>query len=436
MRKPLIDEQLKAYDKDGNVDRTRAPVAPPVAGTPPAGTTAADTPQADAPAAGTPPVIDEQLKTYDKDGNVDRTRAPVAPPVAGTPPAGTTVADTPQADAPAADNPTQTPTGTPTSAAAATGSGAKVNVASVYNNMAKQQQELYAQEKAAVDSFAEEQKKLQQEATDLTLQQMEQQKAEAAEDYKKEQSAAYVDYQKQTAKHGVQAEQMASMGMTGTGYHETARMAAYNAYQGRVAVARETYNKLVADYDTAMAEAKLQNSSALAEIAYTALQSGLQLMRQDLETQQNLTLAKINAEEQQKAQRAEILAAAGDFSGYQALYGLTDAQVEAIKGSYTKETGFEPMTGEELDYWEARFASAKTEDDLLLINEMMISNGLSPDVADAFLALYLEKIQNGGLPDNQNGGLIDRAGDVTKMGWRNKTSTTSNGGSDTPIVKP
>ena len=94
------------------------------------------------------------------------------------------------------------------------------------------------------------------------------------------------------------------------------------------------------------------------------------------------------------------------------------------------------MTGEELDYWEARFASAKTEDDLLLINEMMISNGLSPDVADAFLALYLEKIQNGGLPDNQNGGLIDRAGDVTKMGWRNKTSTTSNGGSDTPIVKP
>jgi hypothetical protein len=184
---------------------------------------------------------------------------------------------------------------------------------------------------------------------------------------------------------------MASMGMRGTGYSESDKVAMYNAYQNRVAVARQTYNKLVTDYNNAMAEAKLQNSSALAQIAFNALQSGLQLMRQDLETQQNLTIAKINAEEQQKAQRAEILAAAGDFSGYQALYGLTDAQVEAIKGSYTKETGFEPMTGEELDYWEAKFAATLSRAERQNLVRLMLGNRLNPDIAYGLYSIYDEK---------------------------------------------
>ena len=272
----------------------------------------------------------------------------------------------------------------------ASGVGALNDMAGVYANMAQQQKELAAKEQAAIDQYAEEQKKLQQEATDLTLQQMEQQKAEAADDYAKEQSAAYTDYQRQTAKHGVQAEQLASMGMGGTGYSESAKVAMYNAYQNRVAVARQTYNKLVTDYNNAMAEAKLQNSSALAQIAFNALQSGLQLNQQTLQNEQNLLLQKLNAEDQRNAQRAEILAATGDYSGYQALYGLTKEQAEALAASQSKSE-YEPLTSEELDYWEGRFKSAKTEDDLYAVNEMMISNGLSPDVADALLAMYLNE---------------------------------------------
>ena len=270
------------------------------------------------------------------------------------------------------------------------GVGAMNDMAGVYANMAQEQKELAAKEQAAIDQYAEEQKKLQQEATDLTIQQMEQQKAEAADDYAKEQSAAYTDYQKQTAKHGVNAEQMASMGMGGTGYSESAKVAMYNAYQNRVAVARQTHNKLVTDYNNAMAEAKLQNSSALAQIAFNALQSGLQLNQQTLQNEQNLLLQKLNAEDQRNAQRAEILAATGDYSGYQALYGLTKEQAEALAASTTKSE-YEPLTSEELDYWEGRFKTAKTEDELYTINDMMIANGLSPDVADALLAMYLGK---------------------------------------------
>lgn len=301
----------------------------------------------------------------------------------------------------------------------------------VYAGVAQDAQRLYAQEKAAVDSYAEEQKKLQQEAADLTLQQMEQQKAEAAEDYKKEQSAAYVDYQRQTAKHGVQAEQMASMGMAGTGYHETARMAAYNAYQGRVAVARESYTKLVADYNTAMAEAKLQNSSALAEIAYTALQSGLQLMRQDLETQQNIALARLDVQQAQQLQRAEILAATGDFSGYKALYGLTDEQVMALAASYSQNTSsYAALSSEELSNWEARFKAAKTEAQMQEITQIMIQNGLSPDIAYGLYEIYKPK-----------DGILGTIGSTVSGWWNglfagNKTSATSDGDSEAPVVKP
>lgn len=268
------------------------------------------------------------------------------------------------------------------------GVGAMNDMAGVYANMAQEQKNLAAKEQAAIDQYAEEQKRLQQEATDLTLQQMEQQKADAADDYAREQSAAYTDYQKQTAKHGVNAEQMASMGMTGTGYSESAKVAMYNAYQQRVAVARQTYTKLVTDYNNAMAEAKLQNSSALAQIAFNALQNGLQLNQQTLQNEQNLLLQKLNAEDQRNAQRAEILAATGDYSGYQALYGLTKEQAEALAASTTKSE-HEPLTSEELDYWEGRFKTAKTEGELYAINSLMIHSGISPDVADALLSMYL-----------------------------------------------
>lgn len=288
------------------------------------------------------------------------------------------------------------------------GVGAMNDMAGVYANMAQQQKELAAKEQAAIDQYAEEQKRLQQEATDLTLQQMEQQKAEAADDYAKEQSAAYTDYQRQTAKHGVNAEQLASMGMGGTGYSESAKVAMYNAYQNRVAVARQTYNKLVTDYNNAMAEAKLQNSSALAQIAFNALQSGLQLNQQTLQNEQNLLLQKLNAEDQRNAQRAEILAATGDYSGYQALYGLTKEQAEALAASQNKSE-YEPLTSEELDYWEGRFKSAGSDEDMKKIVEMMLANKISPDIAYGLYEIYKSK------PGTGNGALGNIGNAVS--GW-------------------
>lgn len=128
------------------------------------------------------------------------------------------------------------------------------------------------------------------EQTDFAIEKIEQQKAQAQKDYTKEQSAAYVDWKKQSDPYGANAEQMASMGMANTGYAESSQVAMYNAYQNRVAAARESYNTAVQNYNNAMTEARLQNNSALAKIAADALAKQLELSLKMVE-QRNVLLS-------------------------------------------------------------------------------------------------------------------------------------------------
>lgn len=147
-----------------------------------------------------------------------------------------------------------------------------------YGNMISQSDKFYQDQIAAAEDYGETQKMLQQQNSDFAIQQINQQKEQANKDYKREQSGAYVDWQKQSNQYGAGAEQMAAQGLAGTGYSESSQVGMYNTYQNRVATARETYSKVVLDYDNAIQEARLQNNAALAEIAYNTLQTRLQLL--------------------------------------------------------------------------------------------------------------------------------------------------------------
>lgn len=68
----------------------------------------------------------------------------------------------------------------------------------------------------------------------------------------------------------------------------------YNTYQNRVAVARESYTRAVQDFDNAITEARLQNNSALAEIAYKTLQQILELSLQGFQYKNSLVLDRFN----------------------------------------------------------------------------------------------------------------------------------------------
>lgn len=151
------------------------------------------------------------------------------------------------------------------------------NIDETYGDMIADTDKFYEDQITAVENYGKEQTKIQNEALDLTIQGIEQDKKELQEDYTKEQSGAYVDWQKQSNQYGVNAEKMASAGLAGSGYSESSQVSMYNTYQTRVATARQSYVRAKADYDLAIAEARNQNSSILAEIAYKTLQTTLQL---------------------------------------------------------------------------------------------------------------------------------------------------------------
>lgn len=148
---------------------------------------------------------------------------------------------------------------------------------STYGNMINNVDGFYQAQIDAAAQYGDKQSQIQQEQTDFAIEQIEQQKAQAKQDYTKEQSGAYVDWQKQSGEYGANAEAMAVMGMGGTGYSESSQVSMYNQYQSRVATAREAYGRAVLNYDNAIKDARLQNNAALAEIAYNTLQTQLEL---------------------------------------------------------------------------------------------------------------------------------------------------------------
>ena len=142
--------------------------------------------------------------------------------------------------------------------------------------------------------WADKQSQLQQERTDFAIEQIEQQKEQANKDYLKEQSGAYVDWQKQSNQYGVEAEKMAAAGLDKTGFSESSQVSMYNTYQNRVSTARESYNQAVLNYNNAIKDAQLQNNATLAEIAYNALQQQLELSLEGFQYKNQLILEQTN----------------------------------------------------------------------------------------------------------------------------------------------
>ena len=164
-----------------------------------------------------------------------------------------------------------------------------------YDQMIKDSDKYFNQQTEALKQYGDKQSQLQQEKTDFAIEKIEQQKEQAKSDYLKEQSASYVDWQKQSNDYGSNAEKMAEGGLAHTGYSESSQVSMYNTYQNRVATARESYMRAVLNYDNAIKDAQLQNNSVLAEIAYETLQKSLELSLQGFQYKNQLVLEKANA---------------------------------------------------------------------------------------------------------------------------------------------
>lgn len=167
-----------------------------------------------------------------------------------------------------------------------------------YDGMIDESQKYYDEQIQASKEWADKQTQLQQEQTDFAIDKIEQEKEQAKKDYTKEQSGAYVDWQKQSNEYGVNAEKQASAGLNNSGYAESSQVSMYNTYQNRVATARESFNRALLNYNNSIEQARLQNNSALAEIAQKALEQELQLSLQAFQYKNSLLLEKANKQTQ------------------------------------------------------------------------------------------------------------------------------------------
>ena len=162
----------------------------------------------------------------------------------------------------------------------------------VYDDMISESEKHYQAQIDASKQWADTQSRLQQERTDFEISQIEREKEQTTKDYKKEQSGAYVDWQKESNRYGTNAEYMASNGLAGSGYSESSQVSMYNTYQNRVTTARNTWTRAIQNYNDKITEARMQNSAALAQIAYQALQQQLELSLASFQYKSQLTEAK------------------------------------------------------------------------------------------------------------------------------------------------
>lgn len=167
-----------------------------------------------------------------------------------------------------------------------------------YGSMINQSDKFYEDQVAAAEDYGRTQQNIQKQNTNFAIQQINQQKEQAGKDYAKEQSGAYVDWQKQSNQYGSDAEQMAAQGLVGTGFSESSQVSVYNTYQNRVVTARESYKKAILEYDNAIHEARLQNNAALAEIAYKTLQTKLELNLQGFQYKNQLITDRLDKKQQ------------------------------------------------------------------------------------------------------------------------------------------
>ena len=171
-------------------------------------------------------------------------------------------------------------------------SAALSDLEKTYTDMIGESDKYYQAQIDASKDWADKQTELQNQKTDQAIKEINQQKDQTKKDYLKEQSGAYVDWQKQSNEYGAEAENMAASGLRNTGFSESSQVSMYNTYQNRVATALESYNRAVQNYNNSITEARLQNNSVLAEIAYEALQQQLELSLQGFQYKNTLLLEK------------------------------------------------------------------------------------------------------------------------------------------------
>lgn len=215
----------------------------------------------------------------------------------------------------------------------------------------------------AVEKYNADYNEILNQQDEYLVSRLNQQKTQAGQAYTQEKSAAYADYQKQVDPYGVQAEQMAQSGLTGSGYAESLKTQAYVAYQNRQAVAYQSYQDALASFNNAFTEAKMQNDSQRAALAFQTYQMQLEAVVSMLTNGS-----------------ADIMKQAGDI--------IKNARGNSSKWSEELEKANNTADDEEITYDSAQAALKELGVDIPVKGKIMWSIGKYGAVPDPSLSKY------------------------------------------------
>lgn len=126
--------------------------------------------------------------------------------------------------------------------------------------------------------------------TEQAIAELERNKKKAEEEALKTNRALYTDYQKQINPYGVNAENLAAQGLSGSGLAETTKANYYNTYQNARAEATNNANNIKADFDAQIAIARQNGDLQLA-------QSAMQMYQQKINDLYNTYNLKFNQDQ-------------------------------------------------------------------------------------------------------------------------------------------
>ena len=147
-------------------------------------------------------------------------------------------------------------------------------------NWSNQQNKLMQEQQAQQNAITKQE-------TQMNVDELARERDKINEQTDKTTSGLYTNYQKNVNNYGVQAEQRARMGLANSGYAETSRINLYNAYQKNVTDTVNEANKLKADFDFKISQARQQGSLTMAKNALALLQQKSQLLTQEYEMKNN-----------------------------------------------------------------------------------------------------------------------------------------------------
>lgn len=241
--------------------------------------------------------------------------------------------------------------------------------------------------------------------TEQAVKEIEQQREQSEKDYIKEQAGAYADWQKQSDAYGVNAEKMASNGLTRSGYSESSQVQMYSDYQARVTSARDVFKRAELNFTNAITNARLQNNAALAQIALDAFQRQSEIALAGLTAKNGLLsewtsqklavntrydnkyqtiLDQIYREEQLRLQRDQM---AQDAAQHAASLAQDQAQFDASLADKQADRDWQATQKQldrdhEMSQYEAKTAAADKETKYNRLADLISSSGHEPTDAE------------------------------------------------------